>query len=110
MTNNISKSNCIEDMSASIKRSAAWRRNLQAKYPDPKNGRAADKLDRLASDLKEMNNEDWLALKPFYKWSSGKWSEAVSETSRCVGYRGVETVSEFVSHLAGILSQNEIAA
>jgi hypothetical protein len=110
MISNISKSNCIENMSASIKRSADWRRNLQTKYPDdPRNGRAADKLDRLANDLKEMGNEDWLKLKPFYNWASGKWSEAVSQTSRCVGYRGVETVSEFVSHLAGILSESAAA-
>jgi hypothetical protein len=104
------KENCTDYISASVRRSAIWRRALQSKYPDPRNGRAADKLERLADEIYEMTDEEFSQIAPHYSWSSGAWSDAVSQVSRLVGYRGVDTVPAFISHLVGILSQNEIAA
>jgi len=105
-----SKQNCIAEISASARRSAVWRRELHAKYNDPRNGKAADTLDRLANEMHSMTDEDWLSLKPFYNWDSGKWSEAVSETSRRVGFRCIDTVPAFARHLARVLSQPSVAA
>ena len=104
------KQTCSEDISNSVRRSAIWRRRLQDKYPDPRNGRAADTLDRLANEIYEMTDSEFAQLSPHYNWASGKWSEAVSEASRRVGYRGVDTVPVFVNHLVGILSQSSVAA
>ena len=104
-----SKPNCIEDISASVKRSAIWRRGLQAKYPDPRNVRAADALDRLATEIHEMTDSEFSQLSPYYNWASGKWSEAVSETSRRVVYRGVDTAPVFVNHLVGILAAQHVS-
>src|ERR1700704_5707642 len=80
MINN--KQNCIDDLSASLTRSANWRRALQSKFDDPGNGRAADRLAKLAGETNDMTAEAWSELKPFYNWASGKWSEAVSQTSK----------------------------
>src|ERR1700730_6240696 len=48
-----SKQNCIHDLNASLTRTANWRRALQTKFPnDPRNGRAAERLDQLATEPK----------------------------------------------------------
>jgi predicted aminopeptidase len=77
MTNN-SKENCCNDLSTSLARAANWRRQLQAKYNDPRNERAAEKLDRLANEMSDLTDEQWSQLTPFYNWASGKFSDAVS--------------------------------
>jgi hypothetical protein len=106
-----SKSNCINDISASMARTAIWRRGLQAKYSnDVRNGQAADVLKRFADEINDLSDEQWLELKPYYSWSSGEWSEAVSQTSRLVGFRGANTLADFVNHLVGILSQSSVAS
>jgi hypothetical protein len=84
MINN-SKQNCIDDLSVSLTRSSNWRRGLQSKFNDPRNGRAPKTLDKLAGETNALTDEAWSELKPFYNWASGKWSEAVSQTSRQVG-------------------------
>jgi hypothetical protein len=38
------KQNCIYDLNSSILRSEEWRRQLEVKYHDPRNGRAAERL------------------------------------------------------------------
>jgi len=103
MINN-SKQNCIDDLSASLIRSSNWRRGLQSKFDDPRNGRA-ETLDKLAGETNDLTDEARSELKPFYNWASGKWSEAVSQTSRQVGFRNVNTLPAFVSSLVGILDQ-----
>jgi hypothetical protein len=105
-----SKQNCKIDLSASVKRTANWRRQIKAKFNDDRNGPAAERLDQLAIEISNLGDEAWEELKPFYNWSSGEWSEAVSQTSRLVGFRGVNTLADFVNQLVGILSQPEIAA
>jgi hypothetical protein len=101
-----SKQNCIDDLSASITRSANWRRALQTKFNDPRNERAAARLDKLASETNDLSDEAWSELKSHYNWASGRWSEAVSQTSRQVGFRHVNTLPAFVSALVGILEQH----
>jgi hypothetical protein len=104
-----SKQNCIIDLSASVKRTAVWRRGLQAKFNDSRNGLAAERLDQLATEINDLSDEAWSELSPFYSWSSGKWADAVSQTSRLVSFRNVNSLPAFVAHLVGILSQSVAA-
>jgi hypothetical protein len=104
------KQNCIYDLSNSIQRSEKWRRQLEVKYHDPRNGRAAERLNQLAAEISDLTDDQYSELKPFYSWSSPTWSEAVSATSRLVEFRNVRTLSEFLSSLVGILSQSGVAA
>jgi hypothetical protein len=105
-----SKQNCSLDLSASIRRTSSWRRGLQDKYNDPRNGRAADILDRIAAEAEELSDEAWSTLSQHYCWSSGKWADSVSQTSRLAGFRHVDTLSAFVEQLVRILSQASVAA
>jgi hypothetical protein len=82
---------------------------LQAKFNDSRNGLAAEQLDQLATEITDLSDEAWSALSPFYSWSSGKWADAVSQTSRQVGFRNVNNLSAFVSQLVGVLSQSVAA-
>jgi hypothetical protein len=100
-----SKQYCIDSLSSSLARSASWRRGLQAKYPDPRNGRAAERLDQLASEASNLSDEAWSELSPFYDWASWKWSDAVSQASRQVEFRNVNTLPAFTKTLVGILSE-----
>jgi hypothetical protein len=106
MISNSSKSNCINDMSSSMARTANWRRQLQTKYLDDcRNTLAAEKLDQLADEVNDLSDEAWADLSPHYGWCSGKWSDAVSLASRHVVFRNVTTLPAFISDLVGILSQ-----
>src|SRR5713226_5551229 len=104
-----SKQNCITDLSASLRRTASWRRELQNKYNDPRNGRAAETLDKLAGETNDLTDEAWEELRKFYNWASGTWSDAVSQASRHVEFRNVRTLPDFVNQLVGILSQPTVA-
>ena len=103
------KQDCIYDLSSSILRSEKWRRQLEVKYHDPRNGRAAERLNQLAIEIGDLTDEQFSELKPFYSWSSPTWSEAVSQTSRLVEFRNVRTLPDFVASLVGILSQSNAA-
>jgi hypothetical protein len=107
-----SKQNCISDLSASISRTASWRRALQAKYiNDPRNSRAAETLARLADEAVNLTDEQWAQLAPFYSWVSETWCEAVSQAARHVEFqRNVRTFSAFVQHLISILSEERAVA
>jgi hypothetical protein len=99
------KQNCIYDLNSSILRSEKWRRQLEVKYHDPRNGRAAERLNQLAAEIGDFTDEQFSELKPFYSWSSPTWSEAVSQVSRQVEFRNVNSLPAFVSTLVGILSE-----
>jgi hypothetical protein len=71
-----SKQNCSTDLSASIKRTAIWRRELKNKYVnDARNERAAGALEKLATETCSLSDEAWAELMPYYSWSSATWSE-----------------------------------
>ncbi len=59
MINN-SKQNCIDDLCASLTRSSNLRRCLQSKFNHPRNGRAAETLDREAKPIDPMVSESTL--------------------------------------------------
>jgi hypothetical protein len=104
-----SKNYCIDSLSGSLKRTASWRRSLQTRFKDPRNERAAIRLDQLASEVNELSDESWLELRNFCAWDSWKWSDAVSAASRQVEYRGVNTLPAFTKTLLGILSEQNIS-
>ena len=109
MITNSSKNYCIESLSGSLKRTASWRRSLQTRYNDPRNERAAIRLDQLASEANNLTAEAWLELQKFYAWDSWRWSDAVSQASRHVEFRNVNTLPAFTRTLLGILSQSNAA-
>src|ERR1700687_3431820 len=105
MINN-TKEYCIENLSGSLARTASGRRSLQAKYNDPRSGRAAETLDRLASEASNLTDEAWAELMPFYNWASFEWSDSVSQASRQVEFRNVNSFPAFTKALVGILEQH----
>ena len=104
------KQGCMDHIGGSVKRSANWRRQLQTKWPDQRNERAAVALDRLAYESSYMTDRDFARLAPHYSWSSATFADAVSETSRLVGYRGVDSFPDFMNALARILNRSGVAA
>jgi hypothetical protein len=106
---NSNKQNCIDSLSGSLTRTANWRRGLDAKYNDPRNGRAEEMLRRLASETSTLSDHAWSELQPFYNWSSPTWSEAVSAAARKVGFHNVNTLPAFTETLVGILSEQNPA-
>jgi hypothetical protein len=60
---------------------------MDARYNNPREGRAADTRAQLARETKSLSDEAWENLQSFYNWSSPTWSEAVSAASRQVGFR-----------------------
>jgi hypothetical protein len=106
MTIDNNKQNCSDSIYRSLVRTADWRKNLQTRFPtDPRNGRASETLARLANDADGLTEESWSELKPFYSWSSERWSNAVSEAARRVEFqRNIRTFPAFVEDLTHILS------
>ena len=104
------KQSCIDSISASISRTAKWRRGLQAKYPsDSRLGQAAETLDMLAGQTSDLSDEAWSELARFYGWNSETWHDGVSKASRLVEFQcSVRTFSDFVNNLVGILSEQHV--
>ncbi|WP_156179624.1 hypothetical protein [Bradyrhizobium sp. LTSPM299] len=103
------KQNCIDSLSGSLTRTANWRRGLDARYNDPRNGRASGLLVRLAGETSSLTDHAWSKLRPFYNWSSPTWSEAVSAAARKVGFHNVDTFPAFTETLVGVLSEQNPA-
>jgi hypothetical protein len=67
-------------------------------------------LYQLAVEANDLSDDSWKQLEQHYNWASSKWSDAVSQASRQVEFRGVNTLPAFVDRLLSILSQPGIAA
>jgi len=101
----------IHDVTASLRRTAVWRRQLQAKYPtDARNTQAAVKLDQLADEMNDLSDDAWAVLSPHYQWCSGRWSDAVSMAPRHVFFHDVKTLPAFIDDLVCILAEQQVAA
>jgi hypothetical protein len=48
------KQSCIDSLCGNLTRSAIWRRGLQAKYNDPRNGKAAETLASFCRETAEF--------------------------------------------------------
>lgn len=72
--------------------------------------RAADTLERLASQAVTMTDEQWDAFSPHYSWSSQQWRDSVNHVARGVAfhYRSAD-FKFFAKALAEQLSFSESA-
>lgn len=105
------KTDCTKSQSAHLRRTASWRRSIAAKYPgDPRNLRAAEALDDLATAIMDLSDAEWFQLEAHYSWASERWAVAVNDASRLVGFRpNTATVAGLVATIAGLL-RVEVAA
>ena len=104
MTKN-EKIDCSDTLTFGIHRTKLWREKMLAKYPsDPRNGRAAECLGKLAVDAKDLSEELWLELKPYSGWASESFREGISQTARMVGFQHkIQDLPTFVERLLGVL-------
>jgi hypothetical protein len=105
------KQSCADNICANLNQSSIWRRGLQAKYPnDPRNGKAAAILDTLADETNDLTDEAWQQLKPYYRWDSTVWADALSLASRHVAFKSrLRSLPSFVNHFVGILAEQHAA-
>jgi hypothetical protein len=72
------KDSCSETLASVLGKAAQWRLKMKAAYPaDNRNGKAADMLERLASEM-TITDEEWALLEPHYSRASEIWTQAVS--------------------------------
>jgi hypothetical protein len=109
----LNKQDCIESITQSLERTAAWRRDLVVKFPDDiRNARAAETLEKLAIDAADLTDEQWAELSPrFGGWASQAWRQSVSFAARQVGFaHRQKSFDSFVKNLIGALSLTGVAA
>lgn len=105
------KSDCIEAVVRNLERTSAWRNTLSAKFPDQRNKRAAETLDKLAVDAVAMTDEQFALLQPYFNWASLTWRTALNNATRQVGfYNRQKDFGSFVSALLHELSLHSRAA
>ncbi|MDH2350869.1 hypothetical protein QCM80_09335 [Bradyrhizobium sp. SSUT112] len=81
------KQDCIESVTKVLERTSVWRKSLVARWPDdPRNARAAARLDQLAADATNMTDDQWTELKSYYGWASESWRDSLNQTARQVGF------------------------
>lgn len=108
-----SKEDCIECITKVLESASAWRTSLTVRWPaDPRNARAAARLDQLAADAPNLTDEQWLELQPFYGWVSETWRGSLNQTARQVGFHHrAGDLASFVKALLQNLSlQSSVAA
>jgi hypothetical protein len=101
------KDYCIDDLRGNTRSTGGWRRGLNAKYNDPRNGRSATLLETLSAELKNLTDSQWAELEPY--WSSNGWSSAVSLVCRRVGFNQSDTLDAFVARLVSTLQSQAVA-
>jgi predicted aminopeptidase len=101
----VKKQACTDSLASVLFRTRDWRLGLKGRYPDdPRLGKAAETLDRLAGETDQLSDEAWQVLAEYYNWSSAYWANSVSHAARRVEYsREVRTFSGFVNQLIAIL-------
>lgn len=104
MTEN-DKLDCSDTLTFGIHRTKLWREKMLAKYPsDPRNGRAAECLGKLAAAAKDLDDGLWLQLKPYSGWASEPFREAISQVGRSVGFqKKILDLPAFVDFMVGLL-------
>ena len=99
------KVDCIDSLSFGIHRTKLWREKMLAKHPsDPRNGRAAECLAKLAIDAADLTDHEFSLLKPYCGWASEPFREAISQVGRMVGFQHkIKDLPSFVETLVGVL-------
>jgi hypothetical protein len=82
------KLDCIKSIKDGLQRTALWRERMGQRFPqDQRNSAAAGLLHQLADQSAQLTEADWQRLEPYFAVTSTRWSEAVSETCRLVGFK-----------------------
>jgi hypothetical protein len=99
------KQDCLDSLAKALLRTRDWRLGMRSKYPDdPRLVKSAKTLEKLAGETSELSDEAFLAISPYFNWSSAHWTNAVSLAARRVEYHhDVRTFSAFVNTLIAIL-------
>jgi hypothetical protein len=97
-----------------FKGTSAWRGTTAARFPDdaPRNLRAAETLNKLATESANLTDQQWLCLKSYFGgWASETWRNALTQTARQVGFfHRCRDLDSFISVLTHQLSQSNVAA
>jgi hypothetical protein len=81
----MTKKDCIQSLRASLASTAQWRLNIADKCPtDRRYARAAQRLEKLASEVPSLSDSQFAALEPHFK--SNRWYEALRHVSRQIGF------------------------
>jgi hypothetical protein len=111
---NEQKQDCSDSIAHELRGTAKWRKVTSARYPDDsfRNLRAAETLNKLATDAANLTDEQWLYLKPYFGgWASETWRNGLTQAARQIGFshRGKDLES-FISVLARQMSQSSSVA
>jgi len=99
----IDKQECIGHLASRISRSAKWRTIQSERFgDDARNARAAAKLNELAANCRAIPDSKWTKIAPYFDPSGNRWLDAVSNTSRDVGFR--KTPADFDGYLDNLIS------
>jgi hypothetical protein len=106
------KNDCIESIHSVLDRTSTWRKSLTVRWPDdPRNARAAARLDQLAADAANLTDEQWADLKSHYNWASTVWRDTLNQTARQVGFHHRSgDLDYFIKALAHNLSVSKSVA
>jgi hypothetical protein len=101
---------CLNSILTELDRTRIWRTKLQDKYPaDTRNSRAAGMLAKIAAG--NFAEEQFEALKPYYRWDSPQWREVLGQAARSVGFqRNVPNMHALVECLVCLLEQQQATA
>jgi hypothetical protein len=100
------KQEFIEHLAYRLPRAAAWRQSQAEKFPnDKRNLRAAERLRALATDM-NVPDAIWANIRTHFDPCSPRWLDAISTTSREVGFRTrPNDFSEYLETLISNLSK-----
>jgi len=106
------KTDCIDALTFGLNRTRDWRQRMAIKFPgDPRNLRAAESLSKLAADASNLNDGDWLQLKPHAGWASETFRDAITESARAVGFqKKITNLHSYAQHLMDVLSKSKSIA
>ena len=95
-----------------LDRTSAWRKATALKFAnDPRNLKAAHRLDSLAVEAVNLTDGQWAELQPHFSWSSEKWRNALSHTARQVGFHfRAGDLAFFIKAFLQNLSPSSVAA
>jgi hypothetical protein len=109
----LDKQDCIASIAEALNRTSVWRKSLVAKFADdPRNVLAAATLDKLAINISELTDEQWLELKPYFGgWASESWRKGLSQAARQVGFHHkARDLKAFVNSLIVVMALPRVAA
>jgi hypothetical protein len=109
----LEKQDCITSIAEALNRTSVWRKSLVVKFADdPRNAPASATLDKLATDISQLSDEQWFELKPYFGgWASESWRKGLSQAARQVGFHHkARDFKAFVKSLIVVMSLPSVAA